>query len=99
MRRFVLSVIALVAFGAGVSEAPAFVKITKQQVANVCGSGLQTSNGHSGCTKACGVKKDQQCFYDCSEKTGDCHGVVLPSTRGAVGAVMGPSGKVVERGR
>jgi len=43
------------------------VKLTSEQVANVCGKSLQTGGGHSGCTKNCG--NGHICDYDCSNKT------------------------------
>lgn len=53
------------------------VKLTTQQVANVCGKQLQSGGGHAGCTKNCGK---YVCDYDCT-KAG-CYGqcVTCPGT-------------------
>jgi hypothetical protein len=41
------------------------VSLTKEQVATVCGKKLQSGDGHSGCTKACGSKGQYVCDFDC----------------------------------
>jgi hypothetical protein len=60
-------IVGLAALAFAVSEASAktiTVKLTSEQVANVCGKSLQTGGGHSGCTKSCG--NGHICDYDCS---------------------------------
>lgn len=75
MLRSILFVAALAAFGLMASGADAKgVKLTEQQVKDVCGSKLQTGGGHSGCTKACGLNKEHQCDFDCDNKKGKCEG-------------------------
>jgi hypothetical protein len=61
------------------------VKITQQQVANVCGKKLQTGGGHSGCTKACGLNGEHQCDFDCNNKTGKCEGQCLTCSARFIG--------------
>ena len=51
------------------------LKLTSEQVANVCGKSRQTGGGHSGCTKSCG--NGHICDYDCSNKTKQCGGQCL----------------------
>jgi hypothetical protein len=71
-------VIGLAALSFAVSDASAktiTVKLTSEQVANVCGKSLQTGGGHSGCTKSCG--NGHICDYDCSKKTKQCGGQCL----------------------
>ena len=68
-------IVGLAALAFAVSEASAktiTVKLTSEQVANVCGKSLQTGGGHSGCTKSCG--NGHICDYDCSNKTKQCGG-------------------------
>ena len=50
------------------------VKLTSQQVANVCGKNMQTGGGHSGCSKNCGAGNKQICDFDCNNKTKQCGG-------------------------
>ena len=78
MLRAIIVIATLAAFGLlpGAADA-AGVKITQQQVANVCGKKLQTGGGHSGCTKACGLSGEHQCDFDCNNETGNCQGVCL----------------------
>jgi len=60
-------IVGLAALAFAVSEASAktiTVRLTSEQVANVCGKSLQTGGGHSGCTKSCG--NGHICDYDCS---------------------------------
>jgi hypothetical protein len=80
-----VSVLAIAAsFGMLVGQAWGASNLTEQQVRNVCGGGLQTGNGQTGCTK-CGTT----CIdYNCSDGT---HGV----PKGCKGVVIGratPSG-------
>jgi hypothetical protein len=72
-------VIGLAALTFAVSEASAktiTVKLTSQQVANVCGDRVETGGGHSGCSKPCGNGK-HICEYDCNNKTKECGGQCL----------------------
>src|SRR4029078_10528061 len=71
-------IVGLAALAFAVSEASAktiTVKLTSEQVSNVCGKSLQTGGGHSGCTKSCG--NGHICDYDCSNKTKQCGGQCL----------------------
>lgn len=75
---FIAFVAALAAFGLLPGEAQAAgVKLTQQQVTDVCGKKLQTGGGHSGCTKNCGLNGEYQCDFDCNNKTGKCEGQCL----------------------
>jgi hypothetical protein len=80
MRKIIMVLIGLAAFALLVDEAAAAtisVKITQQQVANVCGKNMQTGGGHSGCTKTCGLQKEHYCDFDCNNKTGNCTGTCV----------------------
>lgn len=47
------------------SFASGAVRVTEQQVRNVCGGGLQSSGGAIGCTKKCGgTTCDYGCYKD-----------------------------------
>ena len=64
------------------------VKITQEQVGNVCGKNMQTGGGHSGCSKQCGSNKQYVCDFDCNNKSGNCTGtcVTCPTrTTGGMG--------------
>jgi len=75
MRKLVLMIIVgLAAFALFPSEAGA-VKITQQQVNNVCGSKLQSAGGHTGCVKTCGLNKEHQCDFDCTKQ--GCEGTCV----------------------
>jgi hypothetical protein len=76
MRKTVVFIIGFTALGLLASEALAITNLTRDQVNNVCGKDLKTSNGHSGCSKKCADGKST-CIYDCSEKTGICSGIAL----------------------
>jgi hypothetical protein len=49
------------------------VKLTKDQVATVCGKGLRSSGSISGCKKTCGTNKEHTCEYGC-ENGKNCEG-------------------------
>jgi hypothetical protein len=49
------------------------VKLSKEQVATVCGKKLQSNAGVSGCFKKCGANGEHQCDYGCDKK-GQCGG-------------------------
>jgi len=61
--------VALFPFGAGAAG----VKLTQDQVSTVCGKGLISSGGSSGCTKTCGLNGEHECQYSCY-KGKDCQG-------------------------
>lgn len=80
MRKSIILIVGLFAFAFVVGDAAAktiAVKITQQQVANVCGKNMQTGGGHSGCTKSCGAQKENVCDFDCNNKTGNCTGTCV----------------------
>lgn len=43
------------------------IKITEQQMKNVCGKKVETGGGQTGCTKKCG---NTVCDYNCNKKDG-----------------------------
>ncbi len=49
------------------------VKLSSEQVANVCGKNIQTGGGHTGCAISCGNGK-QICEFDCDNKSKQCGG-------------------------
>ncbi len=49
------------------------VKLTKDQVATVCGQGLQSHGSVTGCKKTCGSNKEHVCEYGCVKGQG-CEG-------------------------
>jgi hypothetical protein len=65
-------------FGMLVGQAWGASTLTEQQVRNVCGSGLQSGNGQTGCTKCSTTCID----YNCSDGT---HGVA----KGCKGVIIG----------
>lgn len=69
MRKSVSLIIVGVALAAMVSSAAVaktiVVRLTEQQVANVCGKQSSSGGGHTGCTKSCG---QYVCDYDCTKK-------------------------------
>ncbi len=74
MRKPILLIAGLalaVLFANAASAKTVIVTLTTQQVATVCGKGLQSGGGHVGCTKNCG---SYQCDYDCTKAgcTGQC---------------------------
>jgi hypothetical protein len=52
------------------------VKLSKEQVATVCGKKLSSNAGVSGCFKKCGANGEHQCDYGCNKK-GQCSGQCL----------------------
>ena len=68
---FVVGVIAVSLLPLQSDAAP--VKLTKDQVATVCGKGITSSGGSSGCQKACGLNGEHECEYSCY-KGKDCQG-------------------------
>jgi hypothetical protein len=77
MRKSILSLIVLATFAVFVGVAAAAtvtVKITEQQVKNVCGGKLVVGHGHFGCSRKCG---EFSCDYDCNTRTGECSGWCL----------------------
>jgi hypothetical protein len=77
MLKFIKLIIVLVAIAA-ISGNAWSMRMTEQQVKNVCGSKLESGHGASGCEKKCGQKI---CMYECGtdKKTGKktCEGSVL----------------------
>jgi hypothetical protein len=74
MRKMLMFVVlSLAAFG--VVPADAGVKLTQQQVTDVCGKKLQSNGGAMGCTKACGLNGEQTCDFGCYK--GKCEGRCL----------------------
>jgi len=79
MRKLVVFII--LAFGIAVLAPPVIdaaaktivVKLSSEQVANVCGKNIQTGGGHSGCAISCGNGK-QICEFDCDNKSKQCGG-------------------------
>jgi hypothetical protein len=53
------------------------VKVTEQQVNDVCGNGLQENKGAGvkGCTKKCGLNGEHTCDFSCIRKK--CEGVCV----------------------
>jgi hypothetical protein len=49
------------------------VKLTKDQVATVCGKGMTSHGGSSGCEKKCGLNGEHTCEYSCY-KGKECEG-------------------------
>jgi hypothetical protein len=76
MRKIVFGLVALAAFALVPHEASAAgVKITKQNVNDVCGAKLESGGGSMGCTKQCGLNGEHLCDFSC---TGDkCVGYCL----------------------
>jgi hypothetical protein len=66
MRNAVTFVIAVAALGLGQAQAKS-IKITEQQMKNVCGKNVESGGGHTGCSKVCG---QFICDYDCTKKAG-----------------------------
>jgi hypothetical protein len=66
--------LAVLAFVANAEAKSIFVPLTQQQVANVCGKDTSTGGGHTGCSKTCGLKKENVCDFDCNNKSGKCTG-------------------------
>src|SRR5215210_2489742 len=74
MRREVVFIVGLAAVVLLSHEAAAAgVKLTPQQVGTVCGSGLKSGHGVSGCKKKCGSNGEHDCEYSCY-KGKDCQG-------------------------
>jgi hypothetical protein len=71
---FVFGFVALAAFALVAHEAMA-VKISPQQVKNVCGKQLQQGGGAMGCTKKCGLNGEHLCDFGCLGN--NCNGFCL----------------------
>ncbi len=71
---FMFGFVALAAFALVPHEAAA-VKISQQNVKDVCGSKLQQSGGAMGCTKKCGLNGEHLCDFGCVGN--DCNGFCL----------------------
>jgi hypothetical protein len=71
---FVFGFVALAAFALVPHEAMA-VKISPQQVKNVCGKQLQQGGGAMGCTKKCGLNGEHLCDFGCLGN--NCNGFCL----------------------
>lgn len=72
--------LALATLAGGLSYSPGEAlskNLTKQQVKEVCGKGLQSGGGNTGCAKSCGQGNKQICDYNCNDKTGKCTGKQL----------------------
>jgi hypothetical protein len=54
----------MVAFVSSAGAKTVLVKLTTQQVANVCGKQLQSNGGQAGCMKKCG---NYTCDYNCNK--------------------------------
>ena len=86
MRKCLILLVAFGTFGFAAGEAAA-MKMTQQQVKNVCGKGLQSSGGTFGCERKCG---DKLCSYNCSDGKNKqlpkgCSGFVVRTGGGGTG--------------
>jgi hypothetical protein len=74
MRKSFMFIIGLATLALFATEAAA-VKITEQQVKNVCGSKLQSAGGAMGCSKKCGLNQEHTCDFSCHQ--GNCQGLCM----------------------
>ena len=74
MRKWGMFIVALVVAFAFVPDEAGAVKITQQQVKNVCGSKLESNGGAMGCEKKCGLNGEHTCDFGCNPQ-GRCEGV------------------------
>jgi len=81
MRKLMVFMVVLASFGVLAQEGVAEpVKLTGQQVENVCGKKLKTEpSGVSGCTKDCGANNEQSCEFGCYK--GGCWGSCITCAR------------------
>ncbi len=86
MRAAVVLILGLLAIASLPHEARA-VTLTKGQVDTVCGDGIKSSHGVSGCKKKCGVNGEHDCEYSCY-KGKDCQGYC--TSCGVKGRVLFP---------
>ena len=74
MRKIIFGLVALAAFALVHHEAAAAgVKITEQNVKDVCGAKLESGGGMMGCTKTCGSNGEHLCDFHC-EGGNKCEG-------------------------
>lgn len=76
---YILLSIVFLALHVGPAEAKG-VKLTPEQVSTVCGKGIQTGGGSTGCTKPCGLNGQSWCDYNCTK--GKCEGWIVALTTG-----------------
>jgi hypothetical protein len=77
VRKIIFGLVALAAFALVHHEAAAAgVKITEQNVKDVCGAKLQSGGGMMGCTKTCGSNGEHLCDFHC-EGGNKCEGQCL----------------------
>jgi hypothetical protein len=66
VRKIIFGLVALAAFALVHHEAAAAgVKITEQNVKDVCGAKLKSGGGMMGCTKTCGSNGEHLCDFHC----------------------------------
>jgi len=74
MRKWIMFIVALAVAFTFVPDEAAAVKISQQQVKDVCGSKLQSGGGAMGCEKKCGLNGEHTCDFGCNPQ-GQCEGV------------------------
>jgi hypothetical protein len=76
MRKALMVIVGFVAVALfPLAAGAAGIKLTQQQVSTVCGKGMTSHGGSSGCTKSCGLNGEHECKYHCykgKECQGEC---------------------------